>query len=264
MKTNNNQFKSLFLHHAAEKERKGTPRRFLNAVSGKPNIIASAASPKKSIIPKELPPGLIPSSGMFFHASANGLLAGRKILCVVLAAIVCLAACQNPASKNNANNASSFTITFDKNHNDETGWTEAYPATKKAAIAIGELPIPPERSGYTFIGWLNDEGRLIDEKTVISCDITLWAQWQIGSGPPALTLYKNGSQVPNVDSLSTLVPILLDIDSISGDTDYNVILHRDMALTESLILTSNGTDSMSVTVNGDGNTRILKMGAQGC
>ncbi|MCL2805431.1 MAG: InlB B-repeat-containing protein [Treponema sp.] len=76
-----------------------------------------------------------------------------------------------------------YTVTFNKNHVDTTGWTEANPATKLAvfpATTIDELPAPPTRSGYVFNGWNtapNGSGAAFTVLTNVTANITVYAQW---------------------------------------------------------------------------------------
>jgi uncharacterized repeat protein (TIGR02543 family) len=77
-------------------------------------------------------------------------------------------------------------ITFDKNHNDPSGWTDANPPSKNALL--GEtvtLPAPPTRSGYTFNGWntnADGTGTAIISSIHVTASITLYAQWKVAQG----------------------------------------------------------------------------------
>lgn len=80
--------------------------------------------------------------------------------------------------------AMTHTVTFDKNGGD----TEASPSSLN--ITDGEtataLPSPPTRSDYSFAGWntLPDgSGTFFDATTVVSGNLTLYAEWKLN--PPA-------------------------------------------------------------------------------
>lgn len=71
-----------------------------------------------------------------------------------------------------------YTVTFNKNG----GSTEASPNSKTAVAgeSIDALPAVPTRSGYTFEGWNtaeNGSGTVFTASTVITGDITVYAQW---------------------------------------------------------------------------------------
>ena len=73
-----------------------------------------------------------------------------------------------------------YTVTFDKNGGD----TEANPSTMNVAYGntLGTLPTPPTKAEYTFIGWntkADGNGVEVKEDTVITGDLTVYAQWGI-------------------------------------------------------------------------------------
>jgi len=77
-----------------------------------------------------------------------------------------------------------YTVTFNKNHSDASGWTDPSPATKLVitpATTIDELPTPPTRANaYLFTGWntsSNGSGTVFTASTTVSQDITVYAQW---------------------------------------------------------------------------------------
>jgi uncharacterized repeat protein (TIGR02543 family) len=79
-----------------------------------------------------------------------------------------------------------FTVTFNNGHDDNTGYTNADPAT--ATTSEGEtvlLPATkPTRTGYIFDGWYTEEdGEEMDftETTPITANITVYARWVRGS-----------------------------------------------------------------------------------
>ena len=73
-----------------------------------------------------------------------------------------------------------YTVTFDKNGGD----TEADPLTMTVehGSTVGTLPIEPTREGYVFAGWNTEAdgtGAEFDADTVVTSDITVYAQWGI-------------------------------------------------------------------------------------
>jgi len=102
----------------------------------------------------------------------------RKIIFLAIMILAALAACKSPS--NSGSPAAGYTVTFDRNHLDTTGWTEANPKTKTVtppATTIDSLPAAPTRTGYTFIDWRENEGDEFTESTPVTGDITLYAQW---------------------------------------------------------------------------------------
>ncbi|WP_217593506.1 S-layer homology domain-containing protein [Cohnella sp. GbtcB17] len=87
--------------------------------------------------------------------------------------------------------AMTHTVTFDKNGGD----TEASPATLNVTDGetVAALPAPPTRPGYTFAGWntlQNGGGTVFDATTVVSGNVTVYAQWSLPSY--TVTFDKNG------------------------------------------------------------------------
>ena len=79
-------------------------------------------------------------------------------------------------------------VTFNRNHTDASGFTEADPASIAVyppATTVGMLPIPPTRAmtstaAHNFTGWntaANGFGDPFDETTPITGNITVYAQW---------------------------------------------------------------------------------------
>jgi len=79
-----------------------------------------------------------------------------------------------------------YTVTFDKNHEDESGYTDADPKTKSVLYGsnVGTLPTAPTRTGYTFINWNTEPGGGGTEftaTTAVTADITVYAQWDLNT-----------------------------------------------------------------------------------
>jgi len=89
-----------------------------------------------------------------------------------------------------------YTVTFDKNHNDSSGWTDAVPQRKLVIIGqattVDALPLPPARTGHGFIGWNTmpgGNGTAFTASATVTADITVYAQWE--SGRYTVTFDKN-------------------------------------------------------------------------
>jgi len=73
------------------------------------------------------------------------------------------------------------TVTFDKNHNDETGYTEADPQIMEVICGetVEDLPAPPTREAYLFDHWLMETEVEFTEDTIVTADITVYAEWKM-------------------------------------------------------------------------------------
>ncbi|GHU70841.1 hypothetical protein FACS189450_05930 [Spirochaetia bacterium] len=94
-----------------------------------------------------------------------------------------------------------YTVTFDKNG----GTTAASPVA--VLLAYGgtvTLPTPPAKTGYTFGGWntaANGSGTVFDATTVVTGNITVYAQWTINTY--TVTFDKNGADTDAVPASNT-------------------------------------------------------------
>jgi uncharacterized repeat protein (TIGR02543 family) len=75
-----------------------------------------------------------------------------------------------------------YTVTYNKNSGD----TEASPANRTVDYntTVGTLPVPPTRTGYTFVNWNTEAGgggSTFTAGTVVTGDITVYAQWTINT-----------------------------------------------------------------------------------
>ena len=87
------------------------------------------------------------------------------VVCIAVILIVVALEMRNPG----------FTVTFDSR-----GGTDV-PSQNQMYGELLELPEPPTREGYRFIGWYTDEAcfELLDtENRTIEADITLYAGWE--------------------------------------------------------------------------------------
>jgi uncharacterized repeat protein (TIGR02543 family) len=104
-----------------------------------------------------------------------------------------------------------YTLTFDKNHSDAAGYTEASPATQAAvyATAVGAVPTgsyAPTRTGYTFKGWstTSGAGNTVDFSGSTTynwaADKTVYAVWEANSY--TLTFSKNHSDASGYTNMN--------------------------------------------------------------
>jgi oligosaccharide reducing-end xylanase len=116
----------------------------------------------------------------------------RKYFIAILAIVTLFAACKNPAG-NDTHDSNVYTVTFDKNHSDATGYTEASPKTKTVkppATTVVALPAAPTRTGYEFVNWAvnkDGSGDVFTATTTVEKSITVYAQWrEEGVEPPEI------------------------------------------------------------------------------
>ena len=72
-------------------------------------------------------------------------------------------------------NFTEYTVTFydseGNNFPDKTAF---------GGLVLGELPIPSERPGYTFMGWFDEDNNKVTAKTKVNRDMSLTARWEFG------------------------------------------------------------------------------------
>jgi len=107
---------------------------------------------------------------------------------LVLAILALFGAC--PDSSNSGSGDDVYTVTFDKNHDDADGFTEANPKTKTVvspAATVDSLPTAPTRTGYDFVSWnkkADGSGEAFAASTTVTANITVYAQWQAKDAEP--------------------------------------------------------------------------------
>jgi uncharacterized repeat protein (TIGR02543 family) len=117
--------------------------------------------------------------------------------------------------------AVTHTVTFDKNGGD----TEATPATLNVTDGetVGVLPAPPTRSGYAFAGWNtlpNGGGTVFNATTVVSGDVTVYAQWGPPNAPANLRASPGNGQASLAwDSVTSAVYYSLYVGTAPGAYD---------------------------------------------
>jgi uncharacterized repeat protein (TIGR02543 family) len=86
-----------------------------------------------------------------------------------------------PNGDNTGSKTYSYTVTFDKNYEDDDGGTYYdSKVVKSPAKTVGELPEDPTRQGYVFDGWnTKDDGSGTDftATTPVTKKITVYARW---------------------------------------------------------------------------------------
>ena len=115
------------------------------------------------------------------------------------------------------------TVTFDKTGGD----TEADPSTLNVTDGetVDALPVPPTRSGYTFAGWNTQpdgSGTVFNETTVVTGDITVYAQWSLHPPHAPADLQAspgNGQVTLSWDSAAFADYYSLHIGTVSGTYD---------------------------------------------
>lgn len=156
----------------------------------------------------------------------------------------------------------SFTITFDTN-----GGTEISEVEVKNNEIV-KLPNEPVKEGYKFIGWTNEEGKVITKGTKVTKDITLKANW-ISKDAKTVTAKFNtdgGNEIDDI-SLEKNKTILLPINPTKEgyvfvgwkDKDGKII-SENMIVTKGITLTAvwveKGANIKTITFNTDGGSNI--------
>lgn len=163
--------------------------------------------------------------------------------------------------------AKSFTITFDTN-----GGTEISDIKVKDGGII-KLPESPKKEGYTFIGWTNEEGKVITRGTKVTDDITLKAEWISNDAKTnSIEFDTDGGNVIDDILIENGKIILLPVDPIKDgyificwvDENGNFIT-KDMIITENITLKAKWMKKSAKTVtlnfdtNDGGNIESIKL-----
>lgn len=149
----------------------------------------------------------------------------------------------------------SFIITFDTNGGSEIN------NIKVKDGEIVKLPETPVKDGYTFVGWTNEEGKVITKGTIVTDDITLKAEW-ISKDAETNTIEfdtDGGNEIDNILMENGKI-ILLPIDPIKEGyificwvDENNNFITKDMVITKNIILKAiwMKKDAKTVTINFD-------------
>lgn len=131
----------------------------------------------------------------------------------------------------------SYTITFDTN-----GGTEITSIEVKNDEIV-KLPEPPKKEGYKFVGWTNEEGKVITKGTKVTDDITLKAEW-ISSDAKTITAKFNtdgGNEIDDIIIEKGKI-ILLPVEPIRDGYIFVCWLNeKGNFIDEDIILTNNIT-----------------------
>ena len=171
-----------------------------------------------------------------------------------------------------------YTVTFNKNGGD----TDPVPTTKTAynGFTIDALPTAPTRTGYTFSSWntaADGSGTAFTASTVVTADITVYAQWTIltytltytagtggtivGTSPQTVNYLGSGTEVIATPSAGYVFDTWDDSVLTAARTDTNVT--ADINVTASFTSTppvsvnaykdENGVNTMIAILNTDSN-----------
>lgn len=155
-----------------------------------------------------------------------------------------------------------YTITFDTN-----GGTEITDIEVKNGEIV-KLPEAPTKDGYKFIGWTNEDGKVITKGTTLTKDITLKAEW-VSNDVKTNTLEFNTDGGNEIDSIIIEEGhiILLPIEPIKEGYIFVCWLdENDNYITEDTVVTSNivlkalwikkGTKTYTVKFDTDGGSNV--------
>jgi len=129
----------------------------------------------------------------------------------------------------------SYTITFDTNGGNEITSVEV----KNNEIV--KLPEPPVKENHEFIGWTNEEGKIITKGTKVTEDITLKAEW-ISNDAETITAEfdsNGGNEIDNIKIEKGQI-ILLPIEPVKdGYIFVGWLDENGNFITEETIITNN-------------------------
>lgn len=130
-----------------------------------------------------------------------------------------------------------YTITFDTN-----GGT-LITAIEVKNNEIVKLPEAPKKEGYKFVGWTNEEGKVITKGTKVNNDTTLKAEW-VSNDAETITIEFNtdgGNEIDNIIIEKGHI-ILLPIEPIrDGYIFVGWLNENGNFITEDTIMTNNIT-----------------------
>lgn len=150
----------------------------------------------------------------------NNTLAPKDIATRAQVAMILMRFCTTIASV-------SYTVTFEYNY-DNKG---VYKTVTVEGDKTVDKPTNPTRSGYSFDGWYTaeEDGEKFHFDTVISADITLYAQWsKTGGGSSG----SGGYVPPSYDGRSESGPYSITFDSAGGSTVPEQIVEENQIVVE--------------------------------
>ena len=142
----------------------------------------------------------------------------------LFAAILLLAACENPAgSQNYVQGVLTFTVTFDLAGGSYAGNGNLLTQTVSQGQDASELSRNPTSIGHTFLGW-NPELDLTD----ITSDRTFTAQWWINASPPSTqtftaTMTNDGRGTASASQTTATVGTQIIITATPNSADYQFL-----------------------------------------
>ena len=152
----------------------------------------------------------------------------------------------------------SYTITFDTN-----GGTEITSIEVKNNEIV-KLPESPKKDGYKFVGWTNEDGKVVTKGTKVTKDITLKAEW-ISIDVETITVQFNtegGNEIDNIVIEKGHI-ILLPIEPIRDGYIFVCWLDENgNFITEGTIITNNIT-LKAMWIKKDAKTSTIKFDTDG-
>ncbi|MDR1506213.1 MAG: InlB B-repeat-containing protein [Treponema sp.] len=179
-------------------------------------------------------------------------------------AVFALAACSSPTG---GQDPTYYTVTFDKNGGD----SEANPSAKTVLSGgtVDEMPAPPERTGFIFIGWSTADDAFTTA-TAVTGDLVVYAAWLAEPASSTITLYKGTSvidpakKVESVTDLASAAAWLFTPGNLSSDTEYLAVLGDNLELSTGFAIGGMPLfyNNITVTVQGDASVRTIKLNAK--
>ena len=97
----------------------------------------------------------------------------------------------------------SYTVSFDANYD---GAESIDSMVVKEGAAYGTLPTPATREGYTFGGWMLENGTVVTADTKVTASHTLYAKWEVEPDTNPVVIQDNANYNPsNAKLIHTLV-----------------------------------------------------------
>lgn len=152
----------------------------------------------------------------------------------------------------------SYTITFDTNGGSEIT------AIEVKNNEIVKLPEAPKKDGYKFVGWTNEDGKVITKGAKVTEDITLKAEWISNTAKTITTKFdtNGGSEIDDIIIEKGHI-ILLPIEPTrDGYTFVGWFNSNGNFITKDTVLTSNIT-LKAMWIKNDAKTSTIKFNTDG-
>jgi len=156
----------------------------------------------------------------------------------------------------------SYTITFDTN-----GGTEITSIEVKNGEVV-KIPEAPKKDGYKFVGWTNEEGKVITKGTKVTKDLTLKAEWISEKASSVTTTFDTdgGNEIDNITTEkgeSVLLPVepVKDGYVFVGWLDENgKFITENTTINKNIVLKAmwikKGTKTSTIKFNTDGGSGV--------